>query len=213
MRLKNNRQGFTLLELLLAVSLSVVLFLIIFSAMRLGHKSSQKGIERADLTQRNRILIDRLAWLIRGAYPYFVNKVDEQKIFFEGKSDSMGFVTSSTDSYEKGPEDIAGLKWARLFVDSEGLKVREKVFYLQDVFDDKDGKVYLLDPEVKGIEFEYYEIPEGEKEGSWTSDWAPEDKQNIPSAVRIKLIVERNGKKIEMPEMIVRISAQRRTEG
>ena len=43
----------------------------------------------------------------------------------------------------------------------EGLKVREKVFFLEDVFDDEGGKEYLLDPEVKKLEFEYYDIPAG----------------------------------------------------
>jgi prepilin-type N-terminal cleavage/methylation domain-containing protein len=212
MRLKNNR-GFTLLELLIAISLSVVIFIILFAAMRLGAKSQEKGLERGEVTQKVRIISDRLAWLLRGAYPFYLNRVEEQKIFFDGKAGALGFVTSSVDSYGKGPEDMAGLKWVYLFVDREGLKIREKVFFLSDVFEDKDGKVYLLDPDVKTMEFEYYEVPEGEKEGFWTTEWAPEDKQTIPSAVKVKLAVEQKGKKINVPEMIIKISAERNTDG
>lgn len=209
---KNNR-GFTLLELLIAITLSILILAVLGAAMRLGYKSQEKGTERSELTQKVRILEDRVAWLLRGAYPLYLNKPDEKKIFFDGKSDRAGFVTSSTDSYGTGPEDLAGLKWVLIFTDSEGLKIREKVFFLEDVFDDSKGKVYLLDPEVREIKFEFYEIKEGEKEGSWISEWDLLDKETIPSAVKVRMTLERNGRKIEIPEMIVKTEAQRKPKG
>ncbi len=212
MRLKNNR-GFTLLELLIAITLSILLLAVLGAAMRLGYKSQEKGAERSEVTQKVRILEDRIAWIIRGAYPLYLNKTDEKKIFFDGKSDRAGFVTSSIDSHGTGPEDLAGLKWVSIFTDSEGLKIREKVFFLEDVFDDSKGNVYLLDPEVKKIEFEFFEIKEGEKQGSWVSEWIPGDKETIPSAVRVKMTLDRNGQKIELPEMIVKIAVQRKPTG
>jgi len=209
MRLKNN-QGFTLLELLIAITLSILILVALGAAMRLGYKSQEKGTERSEVTQKVRILEDRIAWLIRGAYPLFLNKPDEKKIFFDGKSDRAGFVTSSIDAHGTGPEDLAGLKWVSIFADSEGLKIREKIFFLEDVFDDSKGKVYLLDPEVRKIAFEFFEIKEGEKQGSWISEWDPGDKETIPLAVKVKITLERNGLKIEIPEMIVKTAVQRK---
>jgi len=46
MKLKNKR-GFTLLELLIALSLSIVILIILFAALRLGYKSEAKGMERS----------------------------------------------------------------------------------------------------------------------------------------------------------------------
>ena len=189
--------------------IGVFIVVILLAAMRLAYKSQAKGAERVDITQKTRILGDRISWLIRGAYPFFVKKPDEEKLFFEGGSDKIGFVTTSVDSYGKGPEDSAGLKWVSVFTDREGLKIREKIFFLEDVFDDEGGKVYLLDPEVKKLEFEYYDIPEGEKQGEWVSDWAPDDKKYIPAAVKFRITLEHEGKTIMMPEIIVRINAQR----
>lgn len=201
-------KGFTLIELVIALTLSVVIVVILLAAMRLAYKSQAKGAEKIDMAQKIRLLGDRLTWLIRGAYPFFSKKLDEQKLFFAGESDKIGFVTTSVDSYGKGPEDLAGLKWVSVFLDSEGLKVREKVFFLEDVFDDDGGKVYLLAPEVKKLEFEYYDIPEGEKKGDWVSDWDADEKEYIPAAVKFKITLEHEGKTIEMPEIIVRINAQ-----
>ena len=212
MRLRNNR-GFTLLELLIAITLSILILVVLGSAMRLGYKSQAKGTERGEMMQKMRILEDRIAWLIRGVYPFYLKKPDEKKIFFDGKSDQVGFVTSSIDTHGTGPEDTAGLKWVSIFVDSEGLKIREKIFFLEDVFDDSNGKIYLLDPEVRKIEFEFFEIKEDEKQGTWISEWDPSDKETIPTAVKVTMTLERNGQKIEIPEMIVKTAVQRKLKG
>lgn len=212
MRLKNN-QGFTLLELLIAITLSILILVVLGAAMRLGYKSQAKGTERGEMTQKVRILEDRIAWLIRGSYPFYLKKADEKKIFFDGKSDRVGFVTSSIDSHGTGPEDLAGLKWVSISADSDGLKIREIIYFLEDVFDDSKGKVYLLDPEVRKIEFEFFEIKEGEKQGTWISEWDPRDKETIPSAVKVKITLERNGQKIELPEMIVKTEVRRKPKG
>jgi general secretion pathway protein J len=202
----NNKSGFTLLEIVIALSLSVVIMVILFAALRLGYKSQDKGNDRAEMTQRMRILNDRITWLIRGTYPFLIKKTDLQKIFFRGDSESIGFVTSSVDSYGKGPEDLAGLKWVEIFADNKGLQIREKVFFLEDVFDKSGGKEFVLDPGVRKIEFEYFDLPEDETTGEWVSDWDPDDKKYFPSAVKFKITFEHNGKTIEMPETIVRIN-------
>lgn len=211
--MNKNKRGFTLVELLIAITLSIVIFIILLAAMRLGYKSQATGTERSEQAQKVRIICDRVAWLLRGTYPFYLNKIDQQKLFFEGKSDQAGFVTSSVDAYGLGPEDQGGLKWVSIFTDKDGLKIREKVYFLEDVFDDSGGKVYLLDPDVNKIAFEYFDIPEGETQGSWVTEWDPEDKETLPAAVKVQMTMERGGKKIELPELIMRITAQRKTEG
>lgn len=207
--MRQQNKGFTLIELVIALSLSVVIVVILLAAMRLAYKSQAKGAEKVEMAQKIRLLEDRITWLLRGTYPYYVKKTDEEKIFFKGESDQIGFVTSSVDSYGKGPEDLAGLKWISIFTDREGLKMREKVFFLEDVFDNEGGKEYMLDPEVKTLDLEYYDIPEDEKQGDWVSYWDPEEKTYLPDAVKFKITLEQKGKTIDLPEIIVRINAQR----
>lgn len=212
--MNQKNKGFTLIELVIALTLSVVIVVILLAAMRLAYKSQAKGAERIEIDQKIRVMGDRITWLLRGAQPFFIKKTSEreQKLYFEGESDKIGFVTTSVDSYGKGPEDLAGLKWVSVFIDREGLKMREKVFFLEDVFDDDGGKVYLLDPEVKKLEFEYYDLPEDETQGDWGSEWDSDEKEYIPAAVKFKITFEHEGKTIVMPEIIVRINAQREPE-
>jgi hypothetical protein len=209
----NNRQGITLIELLIAMTLSVVIFVILFESMRLSYKSQESGTKKTEITQKIRIIGDRITWLIRGAYPYSMMdpaKQDEQKLFFLGESDRIGFVTTSVDTYSEGPEDIAGLKWVSIFLDYDGLTIGENVFFLEDVFDDIEGKVYVLDSDAKELEFEYLDIPGDDEPSDWVSEWDSEEKQYLPSAVRVNITFEHNEKEIKMPEMIVRIAATRK---
>lgn len=210
-RPSSSQAGYTLLELLIAMALAAVLLVILFAALRLAHKSQTKGTELAELTQKIRILEDRLSWLIRGAYPYLVTKPDGKKLYFSGQDDRIGFVTTSVDSFGKGPEDRAGLKWVSISAGNKGLMIREKVYFLEDVFDDDGGKEFLFDPDVKKLEFEYFDIPDDKDQGDWVSDWDPDEKDHLPSAVKFRITIEVKGKKIELPETIVAIRTTRKT--
>jgi type II secretion system protein J len=209
---QNHNTGFTLLEIIIALTISLAIFLILFAALRLGYKSQESGTEKEEVTQTMRILDDRIAWLIRGVYPFIFadpSKTDQQKLYFEGKDDKIGFVTTSVNSRATGPEDIGGLKYVSIFTDSKGLEIREKVFFLEDAFDDSGGKVSTFDPEVTKLEFKYFDVPPGEKEGDWVSDWDASDKKYLPAAVKVQITFEHNGKTIALPEMVVRISTKK----
>ena len=205
MRPRNNR-GFTLVEIILAMSFTAVIVIILFAALRLGYRAQEKGDARAEDSQRVRIITDRLNWLLRGAYPYTVSKGGKPKLFFSGTSGSIGLVTTSVDARSKGPEDLPGLKWISIFTDSKGLETTEKVFFLEDVFDETGGKTYLLDPDVRKLAFEYFDLPPDQTaEGEWVADWDGEEKPYLPSAIRVTITYTKNGREAEMPEMIVAI--------
>ncbi len=209
---RNPDSGFTLLEIIIAMTISLAIFLILFAALRLGYKAQQSGTEKEEVTQKMRILDDRIAWLIRGVYPFVFTDptaTDQKKLYFKGEDDELGFVTTSVDSRGKGPEDTGGLKYISIYEDSGGLHTREKVFFLKDAFEDSGGKVSTLDPEVTKLEFKYFDIPPGEKEGDWVSDWNAEDKKYLPAAVMVQVTFDHDGRTITLPEMVVRISTQK----
>ncbi|MBM4136399.1 MAG: prepilin-type N-terminal cleavage/methylation domain-containing protein [Nitrospira sp.] len=210
MNLKLNNNGFTLLELLISITLSVIVLAILFAGMRLGYKSQEKGKEREEISQRMRILGDRITWLLRGAYPYIITRPEGKKVYFMGKSDTIGFVTTSVENTAEGPEDRAGLKWVSLSVDSSGLKLREAVYFLEDVFEDTVGKTYIIDPTVQKIDFEYLDSPDQDIEAIWETEWDPSEKNYIPSAVKVRIVFKYNDKDIRMPDLIVKVGSIRK---
>lgn len=206
----NRQQGLTLIELVLAMSLSIVILVILFAGLRLGYKAQERGTAKAEETQKLRIINDRISWLLRGVYPYLVNRPDMRRLAFEGTSGRVGFVTTSIDTYGTGPEDRAGLKWVTLEAGSKGLMVQEKVFFLTDIVEEGSGREYILDPDVKKIEFSYYDVPPDmpgkEKEGEWVAEWNTEERQYLPSAVKVQITLKRGDRSETMPDMVVRLN-------
>lgn len=74
MRLRNKKgfgslTGFTLIEVIIAITISAVVIAILLAAMRLGYRSQEKGIWRDEVSQKMRIINDRVTWLLREHIP------------------------------------------------------------------------------------------------------------------------------------------------
>jgi len=198
------------MEVILAMSLATVILVILLAAMRLAYKAQESGVSKAEETQRLRIINDRISWLIRGVYPFRVTRPEMNRVAFEGSEEGIGFVTTSIDGYSTGPEDSAGLKWVSLSADDRGLVVREKVFFLNDLVDEGNGKEYVLDPDVKRLQLQYYDVKpeqaEKEEKGEWVAQWDTQEKPYLPAAVKVRISLGRGEETLPMPEMIVRLN-------
>jgi general secretion pathway protein J len=201
---KRSEKGFTLLEIIIALSIAAVILSILLWSLRLGYSSVEKGREREEVSQRMRILTDRLTWLLRGTYPYIVRTPEGAVLYFAGTPDSLGFVTTSVDPYSEGLQDFAGLKWVTLFTDYQGLKVQEDI-YFADVFEDEPREEYIFDPTVTDIAFEYLDPGDEGTESEWVASWDPEEEEYLPSAVKVYLTFKHEEQEIEMPPIVVAI--------
>jgi hypothetical protein len=199
---KRSEGGFTILELLIAITIATAIVAILLSAFTVGRKSVNKGFAHEEKSQRMRILTDRLTWLLRGAYPHIARTPEGNVLYFSGTGDSVGFVTTSVDPYADTLQDSAGLKWVTIFADSEGLKMQEDI-YFADVFEDEPRDEYLFDPTVTSIEFEYLDPGEEGTEAEWVESWDPEEQEYLPSAVKIYLTFEHKEEEVEMPPIVV----------
>lgn len=207
-------RGLTLIEVIIALTVTALVVGILLSALRLGHRSQEKGSQRQELSQRVRILADRVSWLIRGAYPYAISGAEGKVVYFSGSPGSVGFVTTSVERAQGTLEDRAGLKWVRMFAEEErGLVIEEKVYFGEEVFERGGGSQYVLDPTVKSVEFQYLDVDEKEGIEEWTDEWDPEDREYLPSAVRVSMVLEEDGGEFLMPPVVAAIRANMRPVG
>ena len=192
----SDRRGFTLVEVVLSLALSAMVIVMLFASLRLGHRAAAKGDSRAEVAQRVMVLSDRLSWLIAGAYPY--RHFDEDKgkvqIIFSGENVSMGFVTTSVDDYSGDIVDRAGLKYVNLHLESDGLNVSEKIFFMGE----GEQKAYVLEPNVTSLEFAYMD----EGSGDWTDNWDTESSDYLPVAVKVILRMNLDDKEIILPPVM-----------
>ena len=85
--------GFTLLELLISMTILALIFVTVLGAIQIGSKSWESGEQRAEENQRTRTLFDTLARDLTMLYPLRVKDQDRDIVAFRGKSDSLWFAT------------------------------------------------------------------------------------------------------------------------
>ena len=112
-----NQKGFTLLELILAMSIVAIVVALGLGGVRLGIAARDVGEQKVDIYQRLRIISEQLKQKLQSTYPVFVSQINgvpgskaslsSKKILaFEGNSDSIRFVTFSTPMSASDPKTL-----------------------------------------------------------------------------------------------------------
>jgi general secretion pathway protein J len=175
--------GFTLLELLIALSIVGVLLAIAFGGLRMGVMAWARGEDRAEHQQRARGLSQILIRTVGGAYPYqgFLVEGGEKRVLFSGAEHRVEFV-SQTPALPSGVPAAFTAVVIALEDDAQGraLVVRQRVLPNREPF--KEATVALRDPTVQGVEFRYLSA-----EGTWSDNWDPDNDKKLPSAIRIRV--------------------------
>jgi len=139
-------------------------------------------------------------------------KEDNTIFYFEGSGDEIAFITSSVVPETGTQIDKAGLKWVKIYLDSEGLKTMENFFFLSEDYESGSPIERVLDDTVTELSFEYLDM--GEKrmdEGEWKSEWSMEDTEYLPAAIKVKVSVREEGaeKDTDLPPFTVKIQSSR----
>ncbi len=163
----SRQAGFTLLEVLIALSLSALVMTGLFSAAGFSQKARDKTLAAADQLAEGQALTARLAALIATAQPLRVNDDKGNLLLgFEGTADSLKFYT-----YNPG----GGLPPGRYHIALE-VQPREAgadlVIKLSEAGGSLAETTALLRPDIEAFEIAYF----GSREGgaaAWWSAWPP----------------------------------------
>jgi general secretion pathway protein J len=194
---QTSSQGFTLLELLISLSIMAVMVVIIFGAFRVGVRAWEKGERDLESQHRRRVVLElikrQLASMVRVEER---EKEEGEKNIFElrGQSKSVSFVSRTPVV----PSNSYGKVYVEYRVEEEEESETESLLIYE-------RNIALLDPEEDPPEpdrEDYYELLSGktsisfeylasggEESLEWEPSWDPEDhadKRN-PQAVRLTL--------------------------
>ena len=71
-----NQKGFTLLELILAMSIVAIVVALGLGGVRLGIAARDVGEQKVDIYQRLRIISEQLKQKLQSTYPVFVSQIN-----------------------------------------------------------------------------------------------------------------------------------------
>lgn len=178
--MRNSSEGFTLLELIISISMTGIIIVIIAGAMRLGLQAVDKGEKRIDSLERIRTSISIMDSQIQSQTPLTFEENGEKRYYFQGDGESMQLSTNY--SIWSGQKGYVLVKY-KVETDSEGKKI---LTASENVMGMAESRSTELFKSLDAIAFEYFQKDPTKEEGSWVEKWT--DTVNIPEKVKLQLV-------------------------
>jgi len=199
-------RGFTLLELLVAVMILTLMMTVAFGAVRLGSRSLEAGIKRANASEEVRTVSDFLRRQFAQMIPISVGDDEVAQIAFAGDQNSIRFIAAA----RRHPA-FAGLLVYTL--DTEEYADVQRLVLSYAPFDPgagnlreaKSGQHLILADGFATISFEFFGKKAADSLPLWHTEW-PDDEENLPELVRIRLVAMNDIG--NWPELVLKIRVE-----
>jgi len=182
--------GFTLLEVVLALTIFALMAAVLFSAFALGHRVIERAEVHFERNQKVRALDDMIGGYIRSSYPYRVSPQDPA-VFYLGEADKLTFISSYSLA-------MGGRGMAKITLFWEGAGAGEGAIKLEEAVpvrlpdrseprqdDEETGQKSTLIVQDGVRQFAVaYLSPQSDDE-RWEDRWDAAEKRVLPRAVRL----------------------------
>jgi general secretion pathway protein J len=197
--------GFTLLELLIAITLLGLLMAALFGGLRLGARAWERGEERLDESGRLQVVQNFLRERLGEAYPLSTDDQAGQPVLaFEGSGDAVRFVTLMPEHLgtgfaefllavaDRGEAKDLIVQWRR-FDDPQDVRGASD-------YDEPQTKVLLEG--IEALEIAYYGALQRGQPAIWREQWL-EARVDMPQLVRLRVVFFEDDRRY-WPDLIVR---------
>ncbi len=196
---KFNHLGFTLIEVVITMTVLGFIILIIMGAFRLGLSAWERGERMREDFQIERASLQMISRQLRSMVPYKIKtqKAEGDYLAFEGKEGSMKFVSALSLRAQR-PEGFIFVFYE--FKQSQkggSLLVYEQKVVNTDFFEERfsEEKGISLMEGISDVRFEYFREAdeEGTRPEEWVNNWDAREEKQLPRAIRIT-VRNKNGK-------------------
>ena len=196
--------GFTLVELLVAITLLGMLAALVFGGFRFGNRAWERAQAHVDHASEIQLAQSFLRRRLGTAAP--VRKRDEgreQHLEFDGEASRLSFVTVMPVHRGTGGYARLELEFKRTAEAGELLLTwRPYRFGSQADADEDEGDVRALLRQVDEVTFAYYGPRRDDRDEplTWSSSWR--ERRQLPRLIRVRLKFA-NGDRRHWPELVV----------
>ncbi len=198
--MKRGRQrGFTLIEVVIALSIVGALLVIMFGGLRVGLTAWSRGENRAELLEHERNVDQLVDHAVSGSYLYRPETGPENKggILFQGDPDRLAFVTVAPPVPTSVPIAFTAVTLSLETGDAPGLAIRQKALPNEDPFEPVPP--LLVEPAVTALRFRYLR----EVGGDWEERWDATKEKGLPLAVEVTLTSQFGSRRIDHPPLVI----------
>ena len=187
----NRVAGFTLLELIISITLVAIIVLIISVAANLGYRSFNSGEKKMNAVERLRSSLTIIDAQIQSGVPLTSEDGGVKQYNFMGEQDSLKFSTNY--SIWGGQRGYVIVNY-RVDTDDRGKRTLFASEYKVGMENQKETKLLEGFDE---ITFDYYKQDATEEEGEWITQWV--DEEMMPIRIKINLVRGSNSLSYIMP--------------
>jgi general secretion pathway protein J len=179
MRNLQSQRAFTLIEIVVGMTLLALIVMILYGAFHLGHRAKEKAEARSEESQRLRSAGDILAGYIRSSYPYR-SSLRDPAIFFSGEEDRLTFISALSSGMGGRGMSLVSVSWdgetgGRLVLEEEiPVRLEGQGAYKNRVVVSEGVREFRID----------YMDSQSEEE-RWISGWDGRERKALPRAVRL----------------------------
>lgn len=195
-------RGFTLIEVLIAMTLLSVIVVLLFASLRICAQSWEQGETKITEINEVAVVYHFFQQYLASAKPVANDFADDGTVSygFQGDGQNLNFVTALPASVER-----SGLQqFAVNLVKDHGeqfIRITLTPFFpLAEGEQWRQDQVILI-KHVKNLEISYFGSDDGVSPGVWMPDWMEKEVQ--PQLVKIRIALDNN---IYWPEMVIKLN-------
>ena len=190
--------GFTLLELMISISIVAVMAVIIFSAFRISIRAWEKGTNHVEENQKIRFVYDMVRRQLSSIVTENITNNGKKPYYLRGDALSLSFVTRIPLT-EAGSDRFTMIKYKfepEKPKDDQGDEGKNLLYFEKDAVlkipdvdtgEPSEAPPYVLLSGVKSIFFEYLKLDDRDQL-RWRDLWDPTIENAFPLAVRVTII-------------------------
>lgn len=193
-RLRKRVNGFTLIEVVITLTIIGFILIIIFGTIRLGLSAWQRGENIKEDYQHYRIISQMVSHQFKSMVPYKIKtkKAEQDYIAFEGKSNFLRFVSAISHRAREPEGFVYSIYEFKEDKKGEGsLIYYENKVLMKDFFEDepKEEKKTILLEGISNIKFEYFREKNEDKnwKEEWLEEWNAKEEKELPRAIRMTI--------------------------
>jgi general secretion pathway protein J len=188
---KNQNQGFTLIEILVSLSLLSIVFLLLFSSLYTANKSWSAGEKKISSNDETRVIALFLRRQISQALPITWVHEGEGHLLFKGTENTLVFTTSLPAHRGGGGLNLITLSVVQL-EDTSNLIIKNQLLSSElSSYEVNENNTTTLVSNIDNIEISYFGSDEVNQPEDWHYDWI--DKKSMPKLIRIEINSSNSG--------------------
>jgi general secretion pathway protein J len=181
----NRCRGFSLVEMLVALSVSAVLISLVYGVVVLAQRSTQAVNDRAALSEQMRIGWQFIDAAIARAQPVTDPDDEDNPIGFVGNEDRLTFIADQPGYL--GPGGLTRITLERRDTgDSDALVLIREPFDYGTSEAGTDASEAILVDRLDSLELTYYGTADDDEEPAWLDRW--EGQALLPGLIEIRIV-------------------------